>query len=122
MALSKLFNITLNCTIYYGLKNTVNNLASKNSANAFFSLRRFCLKCIMKVLNVVEKPDAAKNIVGYLSRGTSKRINIYAMHSVLSVEIIESSICFSLFNVFIYESYLESCKNIFLNAFVSCRG
>jgi len=92
MALSKLFNITLNCTIYYGLKNTVSNLASKNRTNAFLSLKRYYSKCIMKVLNVAEKPDAAKNIAGYLSRGT-----IYAMHSVLSVVIIES-ICFSLFN------------------------
>jgi len=29
----------------------------------------------MKILNVAEKPDAAKNIAGYLSRGTSRKIN-----------------------------------------------
>jgi len=74
MALSKLSNITLNYTIYYGLKYTVSNLASKNPANAFFSLRRYCSKCIMKILNVAVKPDA-KNIAGYLLRGTSKRVN-----------------------------------------------
>jgi len=28
----------------------------------------------MKVLNVAEKPDAAKNIAGYLSRDTSRRV------------------------------------------------
>ena len=29
----------------------------------------------MKVLNVAEKNDAAKNIAGYLSRGTSRRVS-----------------------------------------------
>lgn len=82
MALSKLFNITLDYTIYYvGLKS--NNLSSKKSVNAFYSLRRYCSKGIMKVLNVAEKPDAAKNIAGYLSRGTSRRVNnIYTVHSL----------------------------------------
>jgi len=76
MALSKLSNITLNCeTIYFGLKYTVSNLTSKNPANAFLSLRQYCSKCIIKILNVVEKPDAAKNIAGYLSRGTNRRVN-----------------------------------------------
>lgn len=31
-------------------------------------------KKTMKVLNVAEKNDAAKNIAGYLSRGTSRRV------------------------------------------------
>jgi len=31
----------------------------------------------MKVLNVAEKPDAAKNIAGYLSHGTSRKVSIY---------------------------------------------
>lgn len=32
----------------------------------------------MKVLNVAEKNDAAKNIAGYLSRGTSRRVRFMA--------------------------------------------
>lgn len=70
MALSKLYNIALDYTIYYGLKS--NNLSSKKPV--FYSLRRYCSKRIMKVLNVAEKPDAAKNIAGYLSRGTSRKV------------------------------------------------
>jgi len=35
----------------------------------------------MKVLNVAEKPDATKNIAGYLSRGTSRRVNKYLRYA-----------------------------------------
>lgn len=31
----------------------------------------------MKYLNVAEKNDAAKNIAGFLSRGTSRRVSLY---------------------------------------------
>jgi len=75
MTLSKLSNITLNYTIYYSLKYTVSNLASKNLANTFISLRRNCSKCIMKFLNVAEKSESAKNIADYLSHGNSRKVN-----------------------------------------------
>lgn len=73
MALSKLYT-----TIYCSLK-SINNLSIQKPANAFYSLRRYCSKRIMKVLNVAEKPDAAKNIAAHLSRGTSRKVNIYAL-------------------------------------------
>lgn len=74
MALPKLYNIALNYTIYCGLKSTISNLFSKAPVNAFYSLRRYCSKG-MKVLNVAEKPDAAKNIAAHLSRGASRKVN-----------------------------------------------
>ncbi|XP_018404081.1 PREDICTED: DNA topoisomerase 3-alpha isoform X1 [Cyphomyrmex costatus] len=73
MAFFKSYTIALNCTIYHNLKNKASILSSNNPGNVFCSLRQYCSKSIMKVLNVAEKPDAAKNIAGYLSHGTSRR-------------------------------------------------
>lgn len=36
----------------------------------------------MKILNVAEKNDAAKNIAGYLSRGTARRVNILYFYTI----------------------------------------
>lgn len=40
----------------------------------------------MKILNVAEKNDAAKNIASHLSGGNSQRVrkNIYAQHAIKS--------------------------------------
>ncbi|XP_012057921.1 PREDICTED: DNA topoisomerase 3-alpha-like [Atta cephalotes] len=73
MAFFKSYTIALNCTIYYGLKSKASNLFSKNLGYTFCLLKQYCSKSIMKVLNVAEKPDAAKNIAGYLSHGTSRK-------------------------------------------------
>ncbi|XP_011878275.1 PREDICTED: DNA topoisomerase 3 isoform X2 [Vollenhovia emeryi] len=70
MALSKLCYAALDCTIYRCLRSSV---PGEGPTSAFSSLRRYCSKRIMKVLNVAEKPDAAKNIAGYLSRGASRK-------------------------------------------------
>lgn len=83
MALSKLYNIALNCTIHSGLKSS-NSLSIKRSANTFYSLRGYCSKGIMKILNVAEKPDAAKNISGYLSRGNIRKVTTYTVHKAIS--------------------------------------
>jgi len=40
----------------------------------------------MKVLNVAEKHDAAKSIAAYLSRGTSRKVNNYLLHSMSFIE------------------------------------
>jgi len=72
---SKLYNITLlnritPCNLI--LKSVINSCKSTNAS--FIVTRWYCLQHTMKVLNVAEKHDAAKNIAGYLSRGTSRKV------------------------------------------------
>ncbi|XP_076680508.1 topoisomerase 3-alpha isoform X1 [Andrena cerasifolii] len=59
---------------HYGSKllNTV-TLSSCNLLQHIFFVRYCYSTEVMKVLNVAEKNDAAKNIAGYLSRGSSQR-------------------------------------------------
>ncbi|RLU22556.1 hypothetical protein DMN91_004834 [Ooceraea biroi] len=56
------------------------NLTLKSAVSSFFKpsvsclvIRWYCSQHTMKVLNVAEKHDAAKNIAGYLSRGTGRK-------------------------------------------------
>lgn len=88
MAFLKLPNIVLNCTIFYNL--TLKSTASKSNlwklTNVSYSINRYCSKCNMKVLNVAEKHDAAKSIAAYLSRGTSRKVNNYLLHSMSFIE------------------------------------
>lgn len=48
----------------------------KLTNNTISIVRNKSTNHIMKVLNVAEKNDAAKNIAGYLSRGNCKKVNI----------------------------------------------
>jgi len=76
MAFLKLCNNTYNCVIFYN--RTFKSISSKfKSISVSYGVRRFCLEHNMKVLNVAEKHDAAKNIAGYLSRGASRKVNSY---------------------------------------------
>lgn len=68
-------NVTLNQTVSNSPK-FISNL---------YSIRHYCSKqtfgkCKMKVLNVAEKHDAAKNIAYYLSRGNNRKVNNYIHH------------------------------------------
>lgn len=47
----------------------------RKSTNVCYSVRPYSIKCTMKVLNVAEKHDAAKNIAGYLSRGSVRKVS-----------------------------------------------
>ena len=60
---------------HYGSKllNTV-TLSSCNLLQYIFIAEHCHSTKVMKVLNVAEKNDAAKNIAGYLSRGSSQRV------------------------------------------------
>lgn len=49
------------------------NLCKSKQYQLFLARFKSSVK-VMKVLNVAEKNDAAKNIAGYLSKGTSKRV------------------------------------------------
>jgi hypothetical protein len=113
MALLKLCNIALNYTIFCGPRSTLNNLCSKKPAYTFHSLRRHCSNRVMKVLNVAEKHDAAKNIAGHLSRGASRKVNIYTMHrTFLTLSLRDSTIlsCKFLF----FEKLRPSCTYVIL--------
>ncbi|XP_029173837.1 DNA topoisomerase 3-alpha-like [Nylanderia fulva] len=80
MALLKLRSIVLNCSILSNqtLKSTTDYLFKFPNA---YSISRYCSKCNMKVLNVAEKHDAAKNIAAYLSRGTSKKREGFSVYN-----------------------------------------
>lgn len=60
---------------HYGSKllSTV-TLSSCNLLQYIFFVRHCHSTKVMKVLNVAEKNDAAKNIAAYLSRGSSQRV------------------------------------------------
>lgn len=54
------------------------------------NVRCYCSKnnkAIMKYLNVAEKNDAAKNIAGFLSRGTARRVCCY-MYTEFSTAVV----------------------------------
>lgn len=59
----------------YSFRNTKINVI-KLTKNRIFIVRNKSTNRIMKVLNVAEKNDAAKNIAGYLSRGNCRKVNI----------------------------------------------
>lgn len=72
LRLYKVINF-ISCNLIRNFENTISNLY--RPTNVFCSVRRYSSGFDMKVLNVAEKHDAAKNIAGYLSRGTSKKVN-----------------------------------------------
>jgi len=74
---SKLYNITLlsRVTPCNLVLKSVTNFCKPTNASLMVT-RWYCLQRTMKVLNVAEKHDAAKNIAGYLSRGTSRKVII----------------------------------------------
>ncbi|XP_076293388.1 topoisomerase 3-alpha isoform X2 [Lasioglossum baleicum] len=70
---------TLNMLIFYTKSLDVLTL---NLSKQYLSLARYSKsKEVMKVLNVAEKNDAAKNIAGYLSRGNSRRREGYSPYN-----------------------------------------
>lgn len=75
MALFKLSNI-VNYVSYLTVKSVKGTLASCGKpTNVYCFVRLLSSKHIMKVLNVAEKHDAAKNIVAHLSRGNNRKVN-----------------------------------------------
>jgi len=75
---SKSYNVILlnRITLCNLVLKSVTNFCKPTNAS-FMVTRRYCLQHTMKVLNVAEKHDAAKNIAGYLSRGSSRKVNNY---------------------------------------------
>lgn len=83
MALSKFYNITSNCITF--CNRTLESIGSKlfKPTNVSYGVKRYHSEHNMKVLNVAEKHDAAKNIAGYLSRGTSRKVSSYVAVNIL---------------------------------------
>lgn len=75
MAFLKLYNSAYNYVTFYN--RTFKGIGSKLSKaiNVSCGIRQYCSEHNMKVLNVAEKHDAAKNIAGYLSRGNSRKVH-----------------------------------------------
>ncbi|KAL6262200.1 hypothetical protein P5V15_007297 [Pogonomyrmex californicus] len=77
MAFFKWHNIALNYIscgpTFKTFRGIANNFSNKKFAIVFYLPKQYCSKSDMKVLNVAEKHDAAKNIAAYLSRGTSRK-------------------------------------------------
>ena len=69
----KSLSVCLNISIHVRKKLLVNVV--RNFSNATVRLKSQREEVTMKVLNVAEKNDAAKNIAGHLSRGTSNRVS-----------------------------------------------
>lgn len=68
-------------------KSQILSIIFKNVYNTYFC-RYSNIKVndsIMKVLNVAEKNDAAKNIAGYLSGGNSQRVKVYNLYYCLII-------------------------------------
>lgn len=53
--------------------------SSKSNAKISKFVKKFCTEMPIKILNVAEKNDAAKNIAELLSRGSSRRVTIETM-------------------------------------------
>lgn len=99
---SKLYNIVSNCRVScnHAIKNATDNSYKYVNAS-YFARRRYCSESIMKVLNVAEKHDAAKNIAGYLSRGTSRKVRNRVLQNSLSDEYRPLYSCHSIIHKYI---------------------
>ncbi|XP_032669264.1 DNA topoisomerase 3-alpha isoform X2 [Odontomachus brunneus] len=74
MALFKLYNVVncISCNLTVESIRSTLAVCSKPT-NVYCFVKRFSSKRVMKVLNVAEKHDAAKNIAAYLSRGNNRK-------------------------------------------------
>lgn len=104
MALFKLYNVVNCISCNLTVESIRSTLATRSKPiNVHCFVKRFSSKRVMKVLNVAEKHDAAKNIAAHLSRGNNRKVNnIYFTYLIdeeslivsLIVTLLDKSTCY----------------------------